>query len=251
MNQRTVVDGASTEILSVANLPVLWVCALGVFAVIVVQTVIYVRAARVAAPAAGVSPAELKTSFRAGAVSAIGPSLAVALVAVALLTVFGTPAVLVRIGLIGSVSFETGAASIAAGTMGADLGGPTYTQGVFAVAFMAMSLGGAMWMLATLVLTPLLRRGDVSLRKVNPAVMTVVPGAALLAAFFALGLGELPKSGHHVVAFLTSAAVMAVCLGIAKGLRAQWIREWALGIAILTALVVTYASVGAGLFPTA
>lgn len=251
MKLRTVVDGASTDILSVANLPVLWICALGVFAVIVVQTLIYVRAARTAAPAAGVSSAELRTSFRAGAVSAVGPSLAVALVAVALLTVFGTPAVLVRIGLIGSVSFETGAASIAAGTMGADLGGPTYTQGVFAVAFMAMSLGGAMWMLATLILTPLLKRGDVSLRRVNPAVMTVVPGAALLGAFFALGLGELPKSGNHVVAFLVSAAVMAACLGIAKALRAQWVREWALGIAILTALVVTYFTVGAGVFPSA
>jgi hypothetical protein len=32
MNLRTVVDGASTDILSVANLPVLWICALGVFA---------------------------------------------------------------------------------------------------------------------------------------------------------------------------------------------------------------------------
>jgi len=52
------------------------------------------------------------------------------------------------------------------------------------------------------------------------------------------------------VAFLASAAVMAVCLGIAKALRGQWIREWALGIAILTALVVTYATVNAGLFPT-
>ncbi|MFI7481172.1 DUF5058 family protein [Kocuria sp. M1R5S2] len=251
MNLRTVVDGASTDILSVAQLPVLWICALGVFAVIIVQTVIYIRAARVAAPAAGMQPGELRTSFRAGAVSAIGPSLAVALVAVALLAVFGTPAVLMRIGLIGSVSFETGAASIAAGTMGADLGGPTYTQGVFAVAFMAMSLGGAMWMIATLVLTPLLKRGDVNLRKVNPAVMTVVPGAALLAAFFALGLGELPKSGNHVVAFLASSAAMAVCLGFAKALRAQWIREWALGVAILTALVVTYLTVGAGLFPAA
>lgn len=245
MNPYTLVDGASTDILSVANLPVLWLCALGVFAVIVLQTVIYVRAARVAAPAAGMTAGELRTSFRAGAVSAIGPSLAVALVAVALLTVFGTPAVLVRIGLIGSVSFETGAAGIAAGTMGADLGGPSYTQDVFAVAFMAMSLGGAMWMLATLVLTPLLKRGDVNLRRVNPAVMTVVPGAALLGAFFALGFGELPKSGHHVVAFLASAAAMTVCLAAAAVLKRPWIREWALGVAILTALVVTSLTVGA------
>ena len=123
------------------------------------------------------------------------PELAVP--AVALLTVFGAPAVLVRIGLIGSVSFETGAASIAAGTMGADLGGPTYTQGVFAVAFMAMSLGGAMWMLATLVLTPLLKKGDVSLRKVNPAVMTVVPGAALLGSITAETV--LDATGKYVI----------------------------------------------------
>ena len=34
MNLRTVVDGASTDILSVVNLPVLWICALGVFAVV-------------------------------------------------------------------------------------------------------------------------------------------------------------------------------------------------------------------------
>ncbi|NHU84978.1 DUF5058 family protein [Kocuria sp. JC486] len=248
MIQRAV-DGSSTEILEVANLPVLWICALGVFAVIIVQSVIYIRAARVAAPAGGMSRKELNTSFRAGAVSAIGPSLAVALVAIALLAVFGAPAVLVRIGLIGSVSFETGAASIAAGTMDAELGGPTYTQGVFAVAFMAMSLGGSMWMIATLIMTPLLKRGDVSLRKVNPAIMTVVPGAALLAAFFALGLGELPKSGNHVVAFLTSALAMAACLGVAHVLKRQWMKEWSLGIAILIALIVTYLVVQSGAFP--
>lgn len=246
---QSAVDGSSTQILSAANLPVLWICALGVFAVIIVQTIIYVRAARVAAPAAGMSQEELKTSFRAGAVSAVGPSLAVALVAIALLAVFGAPAVLVRIGLIGSVSFETGAASISAGTMGAELGGPTYTQSVFAVAFMAMSLGGAMWIVATLVLTPLLKRGDVSLRKVNPAIMTVVPAAALLGAFFALGLGELPKSGNHVVAFLASAVTMGLCLGVGHLVKRRWIKEWSLGVSILVGLIVTYLVVQGGFFP--
>lgn len=244
----TAIGSGSTDILAAANTPILWICALGVFAVIIVQTLIYVRAVRQAAPAVGMTSGELKTSFRTGAVSAIGPSLAVVLVAVALLTVFGTPAVLVRIGLIGSVSYETAAASIAAGTMEAELGGPTYTQGVFAVAFMAMSLGGAMWMLATLIFTPILKRGDAKLRRVNPAVMFVVPGAAMLAAFFALGFGELPKSGYHVVAFFSSAAVMGACLFLAKQLNLTWLREWALGIAILTALVLTYVAVSSGLF---
>lgn len=123
------VDNNSTDILAVANSPFLWACAIGVFPVIIIHSVIYMKAAQIAAPHIGMTHQEIKTSFRAGAISALGPSLAVVMVAVALLTVFGTPAVLVRIGLIGSVSYETAAAAIAANSAGAELGGPTYNPG--------------------------------------------------------------------------------------------------------------------------
>ncbi|EMY34020.1 hypothetical protein D477_011906 [Arthrobacter crystallopoietes BAB-32] len=232
--------GESTDVLAVANMPVLWICAAGVFAVIIIQSMIYMKAARKAAPAAGITPSELKLSFRSGAVAAIGPSLAVVIVAIALLAVFGTPAVLVRIGLIGSAAYETGAASIAAGTAGAELGGPTYTQNAFAIAFFAMSMGGAMWMLATLILTPLMKRGGSKLAKVNPAAMSIVPGAALLGAFISLGVAEVPKSMVHVVALVTSAAVMGLCAVLGRGPKRGWLREWSLGFAIVTALVVAF-----------
>ena len=81
-----------SPVLALANTPVLWICALGVFLVVAVQSVIYKKAARKAAPAAGMTPQELRTSFRTGAIAAIGPSLAVVLVAIALLALFGTPA---------------------------------------------------------------------------------------------------------------------------------------------------------------
>lgn len=236
-------------VLALANIPVLWVCALGVFLVIAVQSVIYMKAARKAAPAIGMSDQELTTSFRTGAIAAIGPSLAVVLVAVALLSLFGTPATLVRIGLIGSVSYETAAASIAAGTTGAELGGPTYTPEVFAVVFFAMSLGGAMWMLSTLIFTPLLQRGETKLAKVNPALMTVVPAAALLGAFLSLGLAEVPKSAAHAIALASSAAVMCICLALTKVRGLGWLREWGLGISILGGLGVAYMAYSSGLGP--
>ncbi|MFI8410939.1 DUF5058 family protein [Paeniglutamicibacter gangotriensis] len=236
----TAADSNSTDILAVANSPILWACAIGIFLVIIVQSVIYMKAAKIAAPHIGMSHEELRTSFRAGAISALGPSLAVVMVAIALLTVFGTPAVLVRIGLIGSVSYETAAAAIAANTAGAELGGPTYTQAVFGLALAAMSLGGAMWMIATLVLTPLLKKGDSALRKVNPAIMMVVPGAAMVAAFMVLGIGELPKSWIHVVAFASSAGIMALLMVMAKRVNKPWIKEWALGIAIILSLTITH-----------
>ncbi|SDI66000.1 protein of unknown function [Arthrobacter subterraneus] len=251
MPTQLVENGSSTNILSIANMPVLWACALGVFAVIILQSVIYIRAARKAAPAAGITGAELKTSFRSGAVAAIGPSLAVVLVAIALLALFGTPAVLVRIGLIGSAAYETGAANIAATTMGATLGDATYTQQVFAVAFFAMSIGGAMWMLTTLIATPLLKRGEHKLAKVNPLIMTVVPAAALLAAFISIGIGEIPKSAAHLITLLTAGVVMALCLFLAKRLNRVWLREWGLGFAIVAALFVAYAAHTAGLGPVA
>ncbi|GAA1314654.1 DUF5058 family protein [Leucobacter albus] len=233
-------DPASTDIWAIANSPVLWFCALGVFAVIFVQTILYVRVAKRAAPGIEMPLREIKESFRAGAVASIGPSLAVVIVAISLLALFGTPAVLVRIGLIGSAATETASASIAATSMGAELGADTYTQQVFAVAFLAMSLSGGMWMLATLIMTPFLKRGSASLAKRNPAAMALIPTAALLGAFSMLTIAETPKSMTHLLVVLISAATMGLCLLVAKLLNARWLKEWALGIAILVALYAAF-----------
>jgi len=244
-------DPNSTDISMIANVPVLWVFAIGIFAAIILQTVIYMRAARIAAPAAEITAAELRTSFRAGAVAAIGPSLAVVLVSVALLSLFGGPAVMVRVGLVGSAATETASASIAASTLGAVLGDASYTQSVFAVAFLAMSLSGAMWMIATLILTPLLKRGDSRLRSVNPALMAIIPAAALLGAFVSLGIAELGKTPIHVLTVIVSAAVMGGCLLLARRFDQGWLREWGLGLSIVIGLVVAYAAHNGGLTPIA
>jgi hypothetical protein len=65
---------------SYANSPFLWVCALAVFGVIILQTVIYMRVARAAGPDFGFTGEDRRTSFRSGAVAAVGPSLAIVIV---------------------------------------------------------------------------------------------------------------------------------------------------------------------------
>ncbi|MCT1447597.1 DUF5058 family protein [Brevibacterium casei] len=242
-----VTSSGTADYLSLANAPLLWILALAVMGVVVVQSLIYMSAVRRNAESAGMTQAEVTRAFRAGGVAAIGPSLAVVLVAIALLPLFGTPPVIVRVGLIGSAATEVASASIAAGTMGANLGDATFTRGVFIVALMAMSLSGAGWMLATLILTPIFRRSSHRLEKVNPALMSIIPGAALLAAFAALTFREIPKSPTHIIAIAASAAVMAVCLLLARTLRQSWLKEWALGIAVLAGLVAAYFAHYAGL----
>lgn len=220
----------------VAYSPVLWLAAFGVFAVITVQSIAYWRASVRAAPEAGMSRSDLVGAFRVGALSAIGPSLAVVFVAIGLLTVFGTPAVLTRIGLIGSVSFETAAAQTAAEAGGVELGGAGYDDHAFALVLFTMSVGGAAWMISALILTPILRRADHKIRALNPVVMTVVPSAAIIAAFSYLGLAETQKSSVHLVTFVAGAAVMVVLQLAAKRMNARWLKEWSLGIAMAAGL---------------
>ncbi len=222
------------------NSAFLWFCALAAFAVIALQTVIYMRAARAAGPDLGFTRQDWRQSFRSGAIAAIGPSLAVAVVAVALLALFGTPAVLVRIGLVGSAATETASAELASSTVGAKLGGQSWNPEVFGVALFAMSLSGGMWLVSTLVLTPLLKRGDARLRRANPALMAIVPSAALLGAFSSLSVAELPNGAVHVLIVAVSALMMAACLLLARWLNIAWLREWALGISIIIGLVVAY-----------
>ncbi|WAH96277.1 DUF5058 family protein [Arthrobacter sp. MMS18-M83] len=236
----TVVDPGSTDIQPLINHPVLWICAAGVFSVIILQSVIYFRAINRAAGDADLSRSQVRGSVRTGAVAAIGPSLAVALIAISLLPLFGTPAVLTRIGLVGSAAFDVAAAGLAAGTQGAQLGGPTYTQKIFALGFAAMTMGGLLWMLATLILTPILSKGDAKLRQVNPAVMTIVPAAALLAAFFTLTFQETLKSPVHLLTVISSTTAMGLCLLVARRFHLPWLREWGLGIAIFVSLAVAY-----------
>lgn len=239
--------GGQADYIGLANAPVLWILAMTVMGVVALQSLIYMNAVKKNAESAGMSQQEVRTAFRAGGVAAIGPSLSVVLVAIALLPLFGTPPVVVRVGLIGSAATEVASASIAAGTMGANLGDETFTRGVFIVALMAMSLSGAGWMISTLLLTPVFRRSTHKLEKVNPALMSIIPGAALLAAFAALTFRELPKSPTHIIAIVVSAIVMSICLFIAKKFDQQWLKEWGLGISLLVALVASYFAHYAGL----
>lgn len=226
--------------LSVANSPILWACAVGVFLIITVQSLIYIKAAKKAAPAAGLTERDLKTAFRVGAVTAVAPSLAVVLVALALLSIFGGPAVLVRIGLVGSAAYETAAGQTAASSVGATLGGEGYNADTFALVFTAITLGGICWMITTLILTPLMRRGSQKAEAVNPLIMTLVPVAAMVAAFTTLGIGSFSKGTMNIIAFFAAALIMGCLLFLYQKLKMQWIREWSLGLTLILTFALLY-----------
>lgn len=231
------------SLVSAASSPILWITAAAVLAIIAVQSIIYTVAARRAAPSAGMTETDVRTAYRAGAVSSIGPSLAVALIAITLLSVFGTPAVLIRIGLIGSAPYEVAAAEMVAANEGTSLGGAGFDDRVFATALLSMGIAGAMWMVVTLIVTPLMKRG--TLRATSgggrgAALMGTIASAALVSAFMTFALREASAGLDPLLIALSSAATMGLCLLLARLLGKRWITEWGLGAAIVVGLVLAH-----------
>lgn len=54
-------SNSATDILAIANNPVLWICVAGVFGVIIIQSAIFMKAARRAAPSVEMSSQDIKT----------------------------------------------------------------------------------------------------------------------------------------------------------------------------------------------
>lgn len=225
------------DYLAVANSPILWACSISVFLIISAQSVIFIRAALKEAPAADMTQKEVVTAVRTGAISALGPSMAIVIVAIGLLSLFGGPAVLMRIGLIGSSTYELIAANTGAAALGLELGGEGFDGRAFATVFTVMSLGGAMWMLGALFIGPVMKRVDAKARKRNMTTLQVITLAALAAALGYITAQEPTKSPVHLYV-LVAATVAAICLQLAAGaFNRSWIKEWSLSISMVVGLL--------------
>ena len=224
--------------LEYANSPAMWVFATIIFAVVVLQAIIFFRYSCRVAAEADLSRSDQVKAMRIGAVSAIGPSLAVVIVAVGLLPVFGAPIALMRVGMVGSVSYELTTANLASEALGVPLGGEGFDGAAFAAVFFSMALGAGVWM--AVVLFGIRGMGALNRRvnSWNPWLMNAVPAAALLAVVVYICTRQAISGTTEFVVLASSSVVMAVGLWLARRQGLAWLREWSLGISMVTGLVI-------------
>lgn len=231
------------ELDAIQNSPVLWVFVIAVFAIVIIQALIFTRISRKASTEVGLDRSDVTKAVRTGAISAIGPSLAIAFVAIGLIAIFGAPATLMRIGLVGSVPYELAAAGIASSTLGVELGGEGFDGTAWATVFLTMALGAGVWMLFVILFTKSMGTISEKAKRWNPLVMAVVPIAAMVGAFGYFGLNQVRGGGIPLVVFLSSAVTMGLLLAIAHWTKKSWIKEWALGISMAVGIAVAAALV--------
>lgn len=135
----------------------LWVFAGLLIAMVVVQAVIFLRAAlRFNKKNSLVTSDEIKSAARTGTVSVFGPSISSIVVALSLIAVVGEAVTFMRCGVIGAPAWELMMADISAQAAGVQFNTPEFTQAVFVLCIFGMTFASAPYFINTiLTLKPL------------------------------------------------------------------------------------------------
>jgi len=231
-----------SDVLQIANSFPLWIIASLVMALVFFQAFKFISLASKASSSIGMSKEEVKSAIRAGAISSIGPSFAIVVIAISLLSLIGDPVTLIRIGIIGSAPIETVGASLGAEAAGSELGSADFNTQAFTNAVWVMCLGGMGWLLFTALFTKSLGKiqKKVTSTPKNVSRFKVVSTAAMIGAFSYLGTGQMANGIQESVVLIVAFIVMPIILFAAKKYKIKWLVEWSLGLVILVGLAVGF-----------
>ncbi|MDQ0256397.1 hypothetical protein J2S74_003817 [Evansella vedderi] len=231
------------EAMRLASGILVWMIALMVLAVVIFQAIKFILLAKDAGKEIGMAKHEINSALKTGAITAIGPSFAIIIVALSLIPFLGEALTLMRIGIIGSAPIESVGASLGANAYGTELGSAGFNTQAFTAVVWTLCLGGAGWLLFVALATKSMNKLEkkvINKNEKNKKIMMVVATAAMVAAFGNLASAEMVKGMEYIVAVLVASVSMFILTALADKLQRNWIREWSLGLSILVSLVVGY-----------
>ncbi|MEG1837159.1 MAG: DUF5058 family protein [Synergistaceae bacterium] len=237
-----------SEILAVANLPIVWLLCGVTVVVSLIQALLYTRMAKKTAVEAGIPESVTKVAFKVGLVSAVGPAIGVFIVMVGLMSAIGSPMAWQRLSIIGAAATELTAATIGATASGVTLGGEGYTLTVLAVSWFTMALNGAGWLVFTGLFTPSLEKLREKASGGDIKWLAALSGAASLGIFGYLNQSQIRASMGHALASIMGAISMVLIVRYVVP-KCPKLVEYSLGIAMLIgmAFAVIYDVMAPGL----
>ncbi|AGB40025.1 DUF5058 family protein [Natronococcus occultus] len=224
--------------MDVANSPWLWISVVPVVMMVLIQAGLFLRRSWKNGKEMGLSDEQLTTGLKTGVISAIGPAIAVLAAMLALIATVGGPVAWMRLTVIGSLAFELPAAELGVSQLGYGFGDEGITETAFATAVWTMTLGGIGWLLVAALGTPHMEKARQKVVGGRDTLLPIVTAGAMLGAFAYFVSGEITAGAPETASVAMGGLVMSSLLAIADEKEIQWIREWALGIAMAVGLLV-------------
>lgn len=233
-----------SETLRLATSPVVWALSLAMISLVLIQTALFYSMAKRYVRDTGVlTKAEVGKALRVGTIATVGPAIAVFTVAIVLIGLIGGPITLSRVGIIGSAAFEGLTANAGSGNT---LGTPEFTPTLLATAAWVMAIGGAGWLISTILMTKPLDNAQEKFKMSNPALIGLIGAMAPSMVFFVMGYeqaargltGEDGANFGPLAAVVVGAVSMALFVNLSKrNPKLGWLGEWAIGFALILAII--------------
>jgi len=229
------------EYLEIANSPLMWCMCLPLVVLVMAQVVVFARKTIAAARLAGISKEDCMKAFRTGMISAIGPSAAVFIVMVGLMSVIGAPMSWMRLSVIGSAEAELLHAGLGASAVGQSLGGAGYDSTGFSASIWAMSTMSISWLIM-LVFIPQAAKVENAIAKKDGQLMQVFSTACMIGIMTFMSVERISAGWDMAIAAIAAAGCMLLLSRTAK--RAPFLKEYHLGISMLLGMLAgTVASI--------
>jgi len=238
------------DLQAIANAPIFWGCACISVSIVVLLAVRYVMLALKFAPSVGLERSTCAQAFRSGLLAALGPSVAQFVVVLAMIAAIGGPISWIRLSMIGSAATELVGARTGAAACGVELGGPGYGLNQMAVSWFTMCVNGCGWLLMVFFATHQLDKvgnkiagTDTKWRGIVTATCSIGLYCHMVAPFLlkyqvADKVTKAMKINPQLVACIAGALSMAVFIQLGK--KYNWVKNYALGFAIIVGLVAGY-----------
>lgn len=226
------------DVTTVANSWPIWICAIISVGIVLGQALSYVRLGVKKCEMVGLTKKDCGKAFRSGMISAIGPAIASVLVVLSMLAVIGSPVSWIRLSMIGSAATELSAASIGAEACGVTLGGAGYGLSEMSTAWFTIAINGCGWLLVVFFFTHRMEKVRAKIGGGDSVWLSLITTTACIGLMSDLVGGSLIKFGPKTIAALVGAAAMFALSKLSK--KQKWLKEYALGFAIILGLVVGY-----------
>lgn len=222
--------------LEVANTLPFWIIAMVTVSLVLFQSIIFMKKAFKTGKEMGITQDQFNTTIRSSVITSFGPSFAVLIGLVALISLIGSPMAFMRLGVIGAVMFETLAVNAGAEAVGVMTNTPEFGLYAFTNVLWVMCVSSIGWLLITGLFTPKLESFRMKIVGGRNYLLPVLSTAAVLGAFGYQVSKFVVELGPGTMATLVSAITIVIVNLASDKLGIAFLKEWALGIAMVAGM---------------
>ncbi len=179
---------------------------------------------------------EVKTSIRTGIFSIIGPGFSVMITALTITAMLGSGAAFMRIGVIGSASYELMLAGIAADVLGIELTKSNLTTGAFILVLYGMILGSAPYFINCFFSLKPMERSLIKNKNIQGSFAKVVGFIASVSLIGYFAIDNFRKGKVEAIVMLITGGLTILLSMFAEKFKQKWLYEWMLAIALIAGL---------------